>query len=194
MKKTEVFKKELDYIKDPRLKEAASYLVDSLPDYFFEIPASSTGKYHPKYALEKGGLVRHTKAAVSFLQTLLGNPLYKDEFSQTAKDLLTIALIIHDGLKNDYDHQKYTAFNHPLLMARHLDKEKANINLDETELRFLKDAISSHMGPWNESDYSTEKLPLPETKAQHLIHVCDYLASRKHIEIMFDNNDDVDLG
>ena len=62
--KEEVFKKELTYIKNNRYKENIKVLINLLPDYFFEIPASSTGKYHPYYATGKGGLVRHTKAAV----------------------------------------------------------------------------------------------------------------------------------
>ena len=64
--KTKVFEKELSYINNPRYKEGAQKLISLLPDYFFEVPASSTGKYHPSFALGSGGLVRHTKVAVRF--------------------------------------------------------------------------------------------------------------------------------
>ena len=64
MNKIDVFKNELNYIKDVRVKKSCSELINLLPDYFFEVGASSSGKYHPNYALGKGGLVRHTKAAV----------------------------------------------------------------------------------------------------------------------------------
>ena len=64
MKKKEQFTKEIGYIKNPKYKENIEILIDLLPDYFFEVPASSTGKYHPSYALGDGGLVRHVKAAV----------------------------------------------------------------------------------------------------------------------------------
>ena len=43
MDKIKCFKNELDYIKSDRLKKSAETLVSMLPDYFFVIPASSTG-------------------------------------------------------------------------------------------------------------------------------------------------------
>ena len=67
MNKTEVFKKEINYVKDENLRSDLKILIELLPDYFFEVPASSTGKYHPDFALGDGGLVRHTKAAVRLL-------------------------------------------------------------------------------------------------------------------------------
>ena len=48
-------------------------LIELLPNYFFEVPASSTGKYHPEFALGDGGLIRHTKVAVRIAYELLNN-------------------------------------------------------------------------------------------------------------------------
>ena len=42
MDKVAIFKKEYSYIKDINIKKDLKYLVSILPDYFFEIPASST--------------------------------------------------------------------------------------------------------------------------------------------------------
>jgi hypothetical protein len=39
--KTKVFEKELSYINNPRYKEGVQKLISLLPDYFFEVPASS---------------------------------------------------------------------------------------------------------------------------------------------------------
>ena len=48
MDKVAIFKKEYSYIKDINIKKDLKYLVSILPDYFFEIPASSTeGWYFP---------------------------------------------------------------------------------------------------------------------------------------------------
>ena len=57
-------KKEIEYINNERYKKSIKTLISLLPDYFFEVAASSTGKYHPSFALKDGGLVRHTKVAV----------------------------------------------------------------------------------------------------------------------------------
>ena len=66
LNKIEIFNKELSYIKDSRIKESASVLVELIPEYFFIEAASSTGKYHPSFSQGVGGLLRHTKVAVRF--------------------------------------------------------------------------------------------------------------------------------
>ena len=64
MNKIKYFTKEISYIKDESKRRDIEYLINLLPDYFFLIPASSTGAYHPKFALTNSGLVKHTKVAV----------------------------------------------------------------------------------------------------------------------------------
>ena len=62
--KCKALETELNLIQNEQLKTLAQRLVLKLPDYFFTVAASSTGKYHPAYSLGTGGLLRHTKAAV----------------------------------------------------------------------------------------------------------------------------------
>ena len=64
MDKIKAFEQELNYIKDENIRKSLEIMINYIPDYFFHIAASSTGKYHPQYALGDGGLIRHTKAAV----------------------------------------------------------------------------------------------------------------------------------
>ena len=49
MKKVEKFKTEIGYIKDVNLRKDLRKLISMLPDYFFKVPAASTGKYHFYY-------------------------------------------------------------------------------------------------------------------------------------------------
>jgi hypothetical protein len=74
---TEKFEQEIELIKNPAIKNIAKQGVDLLPDYFFKVPASSTGKYHPSFALGEGGLYRHVRAAVGIAVelccTMVGN-------------------------------------------------------------------------------------------------------------------------
>ena len=53
--KSEKFAKELEYIKSEDIKNFTRVALDNLPDYFFEVSASSTNRYHPSYALGDGG-------------------------------------------------------------------------------------------------------------------------------------------
>ena len=104
MEKIDYFKKELNYIKNERIKESCNIMISLLPDYFFEIPASSTGKYHPEFTLGEAGLVRHVKAAVMIAKDLLENPCIGDKYTNDEKDLMLMSLILHDGLKSGLTH------------------------------------------------------------------------------------------
>ena len=95
-----MFDKEISYIKDDKIKSAMVKLLKLLPEYWFEVPASSTGKYHPEYALGDGGLLRHSKAAMRIGYELLSDPSIGEKYTDHEKDLMLISLLVHDGLKS----------------------------------------------------------------------------------------------
>ena len=58
--------------------------------------------------------------------------------------------------------------------------------LSEEELRFIALAIGSHMGQWNSNKHEPDIiLPKPKTEMQKIVHLADYLASRKDIDVSF---------
>ena len=63
-----LFKNELNDIQDNNLRQFAIQLLTNAPDYFFTIPASSSGKNHPYFARENNGLVKHTRCVVFFAE------------------------------------------------------------------------------------------------------------------------------
>ena len=179
----------LSLIKDNHLRECLKLILDEyLPNYWFHEGASSTGKYHPNYAAGDGGLMRHSKAAMFIGNEILSNPLFGDEFNSHQKDLLLMSLLIHDGLKYNFEKEKYTNFAHPILMSKFImdNHELWDLSLEDAE--YMSHVIASHMGPWNTSPYDKTILPVPETKEEKFVHLCDYLASRKLINIQFDEN------
>ena len=178
---------ELNYINDERLKENAIIILNNLPDYFYKVQAASTGKYHPKYALGEKGLIRHTKAAVSIAYSLFD--IYK--FDQKTKDLIIISLLIHDGLKHGFNYDKYSKFEHPLLIKELLNNIKDQLTLTTEEIQEISDNVSSHMGKFNTNNYSDIVLPLPDTPIKKFVHMCDFLASRKQIHFEFDENNNI---
>ena len=186
--KEEVFKRELNYIKNERYKKSAQILITRLPDYFFKVAASSTGKYHPPFAQNEGGLVRHTKVAVRMAHELLES-IVGDTFTDNQKDLILIALIFHDGLKHGIEEEKYTRFDHPILAANFIKENKSKTEFTDKEINFLTHIISSHMGPYNTNAYSDIILPVPKDKYQKFVHMCDLLASRKFINVEFIQNE-----
>ena len=192
MEKYEYFKKELSYIKNRKIKESCKIMLNLLPDYFYTIPASSTGKYHPEFSLGNGGLVRHVKAAVKIAKDLLDNPCIGDKYTDDEKDLMIMTLILHDGLKSGLNHSKYTEFNHPTLIKNYILDNKDKLSLTDKEINFICKAIESHMGPWNMNDYTGDVLPIPKTKYENFVHMCDYLASRRYLNINFKDNNIVE--
>lgn len=186
MNKVLMFEKEFSYIKDPKLIIDAKYLVDGLPDYFFSVAAASTGKYHPKYAQGEGGLVRHTKVAVRIAYELFQNPLIGDKYTDRDKDLAIISLIIHDGLKLGKEQSKYTKTEHPLLSAEYVKECTNDLSMEEEDIEKIVKMVSSHMGIWNKDYNGNEVLPIPHGKLENFVHMCDYLASKKFIQVEFD--------
>ena len=186
----QIFEKEINYIKNGRIRESLIILLDKLPSYFYEIPASSTGKYHPDYALGKGGLVRHTKAAVRIAKELLDNPSLNN-FNDDEKDLIIFSLVVHDGLKHGIKKSEYSVFEHPIIISDFIKDNKDELKLNDEEIKFVSDAVLTHMGPWTKNYKGEEVLTPPTSKSQRFVHLCDYLASKKFLEVKFDQDDNV---
>ncbi|MDD3392955.1 MAG: HD domain-containing protein [Bacilli bacterium] len=193
MDKIRELKKEISYIKNDRYRKNAELLVNILPSYFFKVPASSTGKYHPASSLGDGGLLRHTKIVVRIgYELLYRNNTFGISFSDDEKDLIIISLIMHDGLKHGIIESEYTVFEHPLIMAKYIRNNKDKLSLTDEEINFICDNIKTHMGQWT-TDYKGNKvLEEPINKYQKIVHLCDFLASRKCMDIKFVNDEIID--
>ena len=179
----------LDTFENEDIKEFATVLLDDLPDYIWHVGASSTGKYHPEYSLGEAGLMRHQIAVVRFLNFFLELEQYGSKLTSRERDLIRLSGLIHDGRKSgsqeDYEKSKYTRFNHPILMAdvvRSFDGQY----LTHEEIELVADTISKHMGEFNVDKKTKMELPKPNNKFARMVHVADYLASRKCLTMDFD--------
>lgn len=186
MNKLDFFKVELKYIKNNKIREFTEKVIENLPDYFFTIPASSTGKYHPIYATGEGGLVRHTQAAVRIaIELFTITPIYTSD----EKDCIISALILHDGFKCGIEKSQYTKHEHPLIMGNFIrESNELKEILDIELIEKIASGVESHMGQWCTNKYSKTVLKTPQTKLENFIHWCDYLASRKILEFNFEVN------
>ncbi len=189
MNKVELLKTELNYIKSSRIKKSAEVFVNMLPDYFFNIAASSTGKYHPDFAAGEGGLLRHSKAATYILNEIISTKTFGDDFTSDEKDLLRFAILVHDGFKHGVVEEQHTKHEHPLICATCIRAAKDKMELTDEEIEYVATAVESHMGEWNKSNYSDIELALPTSKAQKLVHLADMLSSKKVLDIKFDGNE-----
>lgn len=168
-------------------------LIDRVPDYFWKESASSTGNHHPDFSLGEGGLTRHSLMVYRWLKMLLeANEQDMKEFVPG----MVIAALFHDCCKRGMSDnvQEHTAFEHPLLSAKFvLDnaerfaKENADFMEQSIEdedafkhnVAVAVSCIETHMGKFNTSKHSEVVLPKPKTPMQYMVHLADYIASRK---------------
>jgi hypothetical protein len=180
----------LETIVNEDIREFAEVLVDGLPNYIWEVGASSTGKYHPQYSLGEGGLMRHQIAVVRFLNYFFELEQYK-AFGSRKMDLMRVAGLVHDGRKSgeqaDYEYSKFTRFEHPIKMANVIRSYDGQY-LNHEEIEFIAHCIESHMGQWCSDRKSSTILPKPLDVYQHFVHLADYLASRKDLTMSFETN------
>lgn len=190
-KKKELLKEYFDAVQDENVKKFMEQCIDTIPEYWYKVPASSTGKYHPNYALGDGGLMRHTIALLRFFERLIRNDMYGKPFTKKELDLLRVACLMHDSRKSgsdeDFAKSKYTHFDHPILAAEVVRSIKTEYITDD-EKEIIANAIESHMGQWNTDASGRCKvvLPTPKNKYQKIVHLVDYIAAMKGCEIMFD--------
>lgn len=189
----EIFNDIIDGLKYDDIREYANKCLDIVPEYFYKVPASSSGKYHPAYALGEGGLVRHTLAVCKILKYILELECISDMLIGRQKDMTIVAGLLHDafkcGTKYAYEENPTTKFEHPLIAKREFSNVGHGI-LPDFQINYITDIIASHMGQWNKRDGIDMRLPTPHTLPEILVHIADYLASRKDIIIDFGNTYD----
>lgn len=170
------FQQELNLIKNPDIKQFTLDVFEKLtPDYFWTVPCSTSGKYHPKISLGVGGLIRHVKLAVWW-----GLELAKAMEMEQYQDEMVAALLLHDLIKNGkgldvngYPLERGVTGTHGVDLANRI------FDLDKQLLRpywtqRIMDGIAKHMGIW-----TTNNKFKPKTPFENLIHLADYCASRK---------------
>lgn len=182
----EFFNEELNLFENEDIREFCEELLETVPEYFWQVSASSTNKYHPDYTIGFMGLAKHVKGATRFLNHMLSVDCVKNQFTSRERDLLRTAIMNHDDEKLGRNGSQYTLFKHPLLIAERIRAYKGYEWLPDEELDYIADACAAHMGQWNTDKRSKDVLPLPETIGQQLVHLADYLASRKDLTVSFD--------
>lgn len=185
----EMFDEILATIENDDLRYFAAKCVNRIDPWFWIAPAASSGKFHPRTSLGDGGLMRHTISVVRFLNYILEVESIRSQFTSRERDIMRIAAMMHDSKKSgnqeDYERNKQTKFEHPILAANFVNSIGDGL-IPEEELKLCSDIISTHMGQFNTSKRSDVVLPKPENKYEILVHMCDYISSRKDIEVRTD--------
>lgn len=177
--KISCFAFELSEIKDENLKKFLTIILEGTGDWFYHDPASTSGKYHPKYALGDGGLMRHTRAVAYWAKELCRTELF--DVNERQGELLYVAAILHDIRKHTASGgyiQKHARAAYDLILATQAEHPEL---LSKEDAQYMADAVSTHMGIWGVKDGERK----PTSDAEKLLHIADYSASRKEIIMEF---------
>ena len=172
---SEIFENEIAAIGDADLQDFVRYYFNNYtPAYFWTVPASKTGRYHPVFAQGEGGLIRHTKAAFMVLEQLYRLSTYS-YMSDELKDYGRAAILLHDtckyGIYDDVDTESKSFAHHGPLAAAHVKLAWGSLFGSTTCPEYLLSAIRSHMGQW------AEKSCRPFTPLDRVVHMADYISS-----------------
>lgn len=189
--KIALFEKEINYMEIEDIKNFFKRAITLVPDYFFEVPASSSGQFHSVLECGFGGLIYHTRAVAKVANYLVNLQQYKSKLNEIEKDCIICAALLHDCIKHDWENKTgYSVHQHPVLASEFVKTDSRLDGIVSGEIRILiGDAIASHSGEWTTSKRSKVVLPSPQTLVQELVHTSDYIASRGDIHILFEDED-----
>jgi hypothetical protein len=189
--KIDLFEKEIAYMEIENIKDFFKKAITLVPDYFFEVPASSSGKFHSSLECGFGGLVYHTRSVAKVANYLVNLQQYKSKLNEVEKDCVICATLLHDCLKHDWENKTgFSVHQHPVLSAEFVKNDNRLAGIVSDEIRtMIGDAVASHSGEWTTSKRSKIVLPSPQTLVQELVHLSDYIASRGDIHILFEGED-----
>ena len=189
-----MFANEIGDIYDKDLKELATELIANADDYFFTVPASSSGKYHPPFDLGCGGLVRHTRCVAFMAMSIAESHC----MSTMDRDSLIVAAIAHDIKKQGNGNGNHTVFEHPIYAKNYVLEihKKINSAVPVDVVEKIANAVHSHMGKWGhdkEFIKGNNPLPMPSNEFEFALQTADYIASRKEIvDFKFRDTDTVE--
>lgn len=163
----------LALITDEPLRSLASAFWEEAPDYFFVIPASSTGMYH--WAAHLGGLFDHVLMGMQCAYELAAT----FELSAFERDIAIVAIAGHDCLKYGLDYDKRYFDMHPFLPRSHYAYTKHIVSVDVWEIVMC--AIERHMGSLKSGLWTSAGGLIPETDIEKVVHLADFMSSRKKI-------------
>lgn len=167
---------QINTILNEELRNFVKSILDKVPEKFWTIPASSSGKHHPEQSNGEGGLVRHILATLYFAREFC--IVYSA--SEDEQDIVKASLLLHDI-------GKAIAEPHDIVGAQVLRWA------DKTSNPLIQATIAGvrwHMGPWSTGSTLCHKdergfrsFPEGFTRVEQIVHLSDYAASRKRVNL-----------
>ena len=198
-------------IKDECIKEFTLKSLEKAPNYFWERPSSTTGKWHPKDEYVEGSLILHVVKSIKMAQSILRGMSPEDwanfslKYSPSAsieflEDCFYSAIILHDLFSSGLPNQIYkkngkisTDPLHTIYPRQVLKDIEIKMHPDYTMSKMAEEyewfnaimiLIEGHYGKWS---------CLPQIKPKDIpswnLYMVDYIVSRNFVQIELGEED-----
>ena len=182
--KIAVFQPLLDKFETEEMRLYCTDMIKLIPDYIFDMPSSTSGKYHNKTQCQPHGQIYHIIMFAEILNYLLALKCNKEKFkSAVQRDAMRCLPYLHDAMKCGLNGLTCTVHEHPMLAGQWIRETHVEHDIDDKVKEAIARMAERHSGEWTTSKKSKVILPEPENEMERLIHMCDILSSRNNIDM-----------
>ena len=189
MNKVKIFEELLNEFETEKMRLYCEDMIQLIPDYIFQIPSSTSMKYHNKTQCQTHGQLYHIIMFGTIMNYILGLKYVKEHIAKNPviRDVLRCTPIFHDAIKCGFDGNinSYSVHEHPLLAGDWIRETTVEHDISLELKEYLASLCESHSGEWTTSKKSSKILPEPETDAAFLVHLSDYLSSRANLDMTY---------
>lgn len=167
-------------------------LLNCCPEYFWHMPASGSGKHHPRGTQGLGGLVRHVKYCCWWADQIAVGWGSRSGECHVDMDVVKTALLLHDIHKFEKPGDVSIASPEGKPVEAHglwaADVIKAFFVDDDiaeyVDLDSVCDCIAYHMGRWTATPFRKQAIEIDNNEVA-IVQYIDYVASRPADEFLY---------
>lgn len=184
MEKKAVFKELLDKFETEEMRLYCEDMIENIPDYFFTMPSSTSGRFHNATQCQPHGQVYHAIMFGAIMNYRLALKCNQEKFkSPIQRDAMRCVSIFHDAIKCGWNGSQFTVHEHPMLAGAWVRETHVEHDIDDKIKERIARMCERHSGEWTSNKRSTVVLPEPENEMEILVHECDILSSRPDIDM-----------
>lgn len=138
-------------IRDAQIRESVvQYLETASPWQFFVAPASPSGKHHPVWQNEPGGILRNTVECCLSVDKAMQKEWSLVEGLDTPKEpdrsIIFAATLLSDSFKGGDPWSPHTDYRHGKIAAEHWKKIALELGVPERSIALVYEATFWHLG------------------------------------------------
>ena len=115
--------------------------------------------------------------------------ILESDFSNKEKDLMLMAIMLHDGMERGITGSRNVLFEHPILISEYIRHTNVGLTLEDRD--FICSMVECHSGINNKNEDNDRTLPLPQSKYQKFVYMCIIMANMKFMDIKFNGNNEI---